>query len=191
VTTTDDGDLAGFPEVAVVLGGGMSTNGEPSASTTARARAAAHLAQKRADLAIITSGSHGDGPAPAKTEAAVMADLIEAAGVARERLFREERSRDTIGNAVEVAARYLGRIEPRPIYLVTSPFHLERALVVFRNVLGFAWQVQAVAAEDTDDDRKRANSETTFLQETFTFFEGIKPGDMAAIDKKYRARESR
>jgi uncharacterized SAM-binding protein YcdF (DUF218 family) len=189
--TTDDGDLAGFPEVAVVLGGGMSTNGEPSASTTARARAAAHLAQKRADLAIITSGSHGEGSAPAKSEAAVMADLIEAAGVSRERLFLEERSRDTIGNAVEVAARYLAKIEPRPIYLVTSPFHLERALVVFRNVLGFAWQVQAVAAEDTDDDRKRANSETTFLQETFTFFEGIKPGDMAAIDKKYRARPVR
>jgi hypothetical protein len=61
----------------------------------------------------------------------------------------------------------------------------------FGCVLGFDWQVQAVAAEDTDDDRKRANSETTFLQETFAFFEGIKPGDMAAIDKKYRARQSR
>jgi len=189
--TTDDGDLSGFPEVAVVLGGGLSPNGEPSASTTARARAAAHLAQKRPDLAIIASGSHGDGPAPAKSEAAIIADLIAEAGIPRERLFLEERSRDTIGNAVEVAARYLSSIEPRPIYLVTSPFHQERALVVFRNVLGFAWQVQAVSAEDTDDDRKRANSETTFLQETFAFFEGIKPGDMAAIDKKYRARPVR
>src|SRR6267378_4903877 len=189
--TTDDGDLSGFPEVAVVLGGGTSANGEPSASTAARARAAAHLAQKRPSLAIITSGSHGDGPAPTRSEAAIMADLITAAGVPRDRLFLEERSRDTIGNAVEVAARYLSRIEPRPIYLVTSPFHLERALVTFRHVLGFEWQVQAVAAEDTDDDRKRANSETTFLQETFTFFEGIRPGDMAAIDKKYRARQVR
>src|ERR1700694_4462142 len=133
--TNDDGDLAGFPEVAVVLGGGMSANGEPSASTTARSRAAAHLAQKRPSLAIITSGSHGEGPAPAKNRAAVMADLIEGAAVPRARLFLEERSRDTIGNAVEVAARYLARIEPSPIYLVTSPFHLERALVVFRNVL--------------------------------------------------------
>jgi uncharacterized SAM-binding protein YcdF (DUF218 family) len=189
--TTDDGDLAGFPEVAVVLGGGLSPNGEPSASTTARARTAAHLAQKRPSLAVIASGSHGDGPTPSRSEAAIMADLIAATGVPRERLFLEDRSRDTIGNAVEVAARYLGRIEARPIYLVTSPFHLERALVTFRHVLGFEWQVQAVAAEDTDDDRKRANSETTFLQETFTFFEGIRPGDMAAIDKRYRARQVR
>ena len=191
MTTDSDGDLAGFPEVAVVLGGGFSEDGQPSASTVARARTATHLAQKRPSLAIIASGSHGDGPSPAKSEAAVMADLIAAAGVPRERLFLEDRSRDTIGNAVEIAARYLRGIEARPIYLVTSPFHLERALVVFRNVLGFAWQVQAVAAEDTDDDLKRANSETSFLQETFTFFEGIRPGDMATIDKKYRARQVR
>src|SRR2546426_992249 len=98
--TNDDGDLADFPEVAVVLGGGFSADATPSASTVARARAAAHLAQKRPSLAIVTSGSHGDGPAPAK-------------------------------------------------------------------------------------------SETTFLQETFAFFEGIRPGDMTAIDKKYRARLGR
>jgi uncharacterized SAM-binding protein YcdF (DUF218 family) len=189
--TANDGDLAGFPEVAVVLGGGITADGAPSASTAARARAAAHLAQKRPSLAIIASGSHGDGPAPPKSEAAIILDLIAAAGVSRERLFVEDRSRDTIGNAVEVASRYLARIEPRPIYLVTSPFHLERALVVFRNVLGFAWQVQAVAAEDTDDDLKRANSETAFLQETFAFFQGIRPGDMATIEKKYRARQVR
>jgi len=83
------------------------------------------------------------------------------------------------------------RVIVRPLSVVTSPFHLERATETFRHVLGYAWQVQAVSAEDTDDDRKRANSETTFLQETFAFFEGIKPGDMAAIDKKYRARPVR
>ena len=61
----------------------------------------------------------------------------------------------------------------------------------FLIVLGFAWQVQAVAAEQTDDDLARANSETTFLQETFAFFQGIKPGDFPAVEKRYRAREVR
>ncbi|HEY7625092.1 MAG TPA: YdcF family protein [Candidatus Limnocylindria bacterium] len=186
--TNDDGDLEGFPEVAVVLGGGVRDTGEPTDSTAARARAAAQLAHTRDDLAVIASGSHGDGPAPGRTEAAVMADLIADAGIARERIFLEERSRDTIGNAIEVAERYLARIDPRPIYLVTSPFHLERALVVFRHVLGFAWQVQAVAAEDTADDRERAPSETAYLQEAFGFFAGLAPGDLAAIGKRYRAR---
>src|SRR5438046_3496690 len=148
-TSDGDGDLAGFPEVAVVLGGGFSANGEPSASTVARARAAAHLAQKRPTLAVIASGSHGDSPAPAKSEAAIIADLIAATGVPRDRLFLEERSRDTIGNAVEVVARYLRGVEARPIYLVTSPFHLDRALVTFRHVVGFGWQVPSAAVVDT------------------------------------------
>jgi uncharacterized SAM-binding protein YcdF (DUF218 family) len=189
--TQDGGDLAGYPEVAVVLGGGVSSDGSPSPSTVARARAAAHLARRRPDCAVIVSGSHGNGPAPAGTEAAIMADLIVATGIPRERIFLEERSRDTIGNAVEVALRYLSKMEPRPLYLVTSPFHLERALIAFRSVLGFAWQVQAVAAEQTDDDLARANSETTFLQETFKFFAGTKPGDLGAIEKRYRARPVR
>ena len=189
--TDEDGDLSGFPEVAVVLGGGFEPDGSPTPSTLARARAAAHLAQQRPEIAIIASGSHGEGAPQPKTEAAAMAEMIAASGIAPERVFLEERSRDTLGNAVEVAAKYLAKIEPRPVYLVTSPFHLERALVVFRNVLGFAWQVQAVAAEETDDDLERARRETFFLQETFKFFEGLEPGDMKAIEKRFRSRDVR
>jgi len=187
----NDGDLAGFPEIAVVVGGGMSSDGTPSASTAARARAVAQLARHRPSMAIIASGSHGEGPPPARTEAAVMADLIGTAGVPSDRIFLEEQSRDTIGNAVEVAARYLVNIEPRPLYVVSSPFHLERALVSFRSVLGFAWQVQAVAAEETADDLERAKNETFYLQETFAFFQGTRPGDFRTIEKRFRARDVR
>jgi uncharacterized SAM-binding protein YcdF (DUF218 family) len=177
-----------FPEIAVVLGGGIAADGTPTASTLARARAVGHLARRRPAAAVIASGSHGDGPPPPRSEAIVLADAIAAAGIPRERIFLEERSRETIGNAVEVAVQYLGGIEPRPLYLVTSPFHLERALVVFRSVLGFAWQVQAVSAEETDDDLAHANAETRFLQETFDFFKGTTPGDITAIERRYRAR---
>jgi uncharacterized SAM-binding protein YcdF (DUF218 family) len=189
--TSRDGDLAAYPEIAVVLGGGIESDGTPTASTAARARATAHLAHHRPTLAIIASGSHGEGRTPQQSEAAVMAELIAGAGISRERIFLEERSRDTIGNAVEVATRYLASIDPRPLFLVTSPFHLERALVVFRNVLGFAWQVQAVSADETDDDLERAKNETFFLQETFEFFDGLRPGDLRSIEKRFRARDVR
>ena len=92
-------------------------------------------------------------------------------------------------NAVEVAARTSPH-RATADYLVTSPFHQERALVVFRNVLGFAWQVQAVSAEDTDDDRERANRRPRSPGDVH-LLRGIKPGDMATIDKKYRARTIR
>jgi len=179
-----------FPEVAVVLGGGFAPDGTPTASTLARARAAAQLARQRPELAVIVSGGHGDGPAPERSEAAVMAETIAAAGIPRERLFLEERSRETLGNGVEVAVAYLAKISPRPLFLVTSPFHLERALVVFRSILGFAWQVQAVSAEETPDDLANANRETRYLQETFAFFKGTEPGDLSAIEKRYRQRQA-
>ena len=119
-----------------------------------------------------------------------MAETIAAAGIPRERLFLEERSRETLGDGVEVAVAYLAKISPRPLFLVTSPFHLERALVVFRSILGFAWQVQAVSAEETPDDLANANRETRYLQETFAFFKGTEPGDLSAIEKRYRQRQA-
>ena len=117
-----------FPEVAVVLGGGFSGDGKPTASTHARARAAAQLARHRPDLAVILSGSHGSGPAPERSEAAVMAEAIEAAGIGRDRLFLEERSRETLGNGVEVAVTISigGAFAPQWVRS-SAPLWIERA----------------------------------------------------------------
>ena len=117
-----------------------------------------------------------------------MRDLITAWGVAPERIAVENESRDTIGNAVLTAVRYLKDIEPRPLSVITSPFHLERATETFRHVLGYRWQIQAVASDETDDDVERAARETRFLQETSAFFAGIEPGDLRAIAKRLRER---
>ncbi|TMC00158.1 MAG: YdcF family protein, partial [Chloroflexi bacterium] len=86
------GTIAGYPEIIVVLGGGVLPDGKPP-----------------------------------RTEAATMADVIVAAGIGGERIFLEDESRDTIGNAIYVAERYLGALAPRPVYVVTSPFHLQRS----------------------------------------------------------------
>ena len=117
-----------------------------------------------------------------------MRDLIIGSGVAPERIAIEDESLDTVGNAVLVAVRYLAGIEPRPLSVITSPFHLERATETFRHVLGFVWQIQAVAADETDDDVARATRETFYLQETTAFFAGTKPGDLRTIARRLRER---
>lgn len=182
-------DVADAPELGVVLGGGVAPDGAPLPSTKARAHRAAQLARERPELVLICSGGRqleaADGT---PSEAALMRDLITGWGVAPERIAVEDESRDTIGNAVLTAVRYLRGIEPRPLSVITSPFHLERATETFRHVLGYAWQVQAVAADETDDDVARAVRETAFLQETTAFFAGIKPGDLRAIAKRLRER---
>jgi uncharacterized SAM-binding protein YcdF (DUF218 family) len=180
--------LADHPELVVVLGGGMQSDGTPAPSTLARAAAAAALAREHPDAAVICSGSHGVGRRPRKSEAASMANVIVAAGVDRERIFLEDQSRDTIGNAVHVAERYLAAITPRPIYLVTSPFHLDRSLKTFELVLGPSWPIRGVASGPVSDDPERARSEQRFLDQTRLWLADTTPGDIATIAAKLRRR---
>ena len=117
-----------------------------------------------------------------------MADLIVAADIDRERIFLEDMSRDTIGNAVFVAERYLAAITPRLVYIVTSPFHLERSVETFRLVLGPAWQVQGLASAPAPDDAERAKHEKRFLSQTREFLAGITPGEVSRMSAKLRER---
>jgi uncharacterized SAM-binding protein YcdF (DUF218 family) len=181
-------ELAEHTELIVVLGGGMLADGTPAPSTLARAAAAADLARTHPRAAVICSGSHGVGRRPIKSEAAAMADVITASGVERARIFLEDESRDTIGNAVHVADRYLRAIAPRPLLVVTSPFYLARSVETFRLVLGPAWPVDGSASAAVADDDARALNEERFLQQTRLFLAGTSSGDIAAIAAKLRRR---
>jgi uncharacterized SAM-binding protein YcdF (DUF218 family) len=179
--------LEAHPEVVVVLGGGMLPDGMPAPATLARAEAAADVARAHAGAAIICSGSHGVGRKPRRSEASSMADLIVERGIDRDRIFLEDQSRDTIGNAVYVADRYLGAIPPRQIYLVTSPFHLERSVETFRLVLGPDWRIEGVASAPAPDDSERAKHEPRFLMQTRAFLAGIAPGEVARMIAKLKS----
>ena len=173
-------NLAAAPELLVVLGGG------PGATTRDRARAAADLALTRPRDAVIASGGYGLGtPEAGPSEAAAMREALVAAGVATDRVFVEDESRDTIGNALFVALRYLGELRPRPLVVVTSPSHLPRALAVFARVLP-AWPLEGHAsARRTGEDDAH---ERRLLAETDAFLDGIAPGDHGAIARRLLER---
>jgi uncharacterized SAM-binding protein YcdF (DUF218 family) len=175
-------------EIIVVLGGGMLADCSPAPSTLARAVAAAQLARALPDAAIICSGSHGVGRRPKKSEAASMADVLIANGVDPARIFLEDQSRDTLGNAVHVAERYLAAIAPRPVHIVTSPFHLARSVETFKLVLGPAWAVDGTASDAVPDDPQRAKTEQRFLEQTRLFLADTTPGDIAGIAAKLKRR---
>ena len=180
--------LDDYPEIIVVLGGGMLPDGTPAPATLARGAAAAALAREHPEAAIICSGSHGVGRKPRRSEAASMAELIVANGVRGDRVFLEDESRDTIGNAVHVADRYLTRVAPRPVYVVTSPFHLGRSVETFRLVLGPAWEIEGFASAPAPDDGERSKHEARFLMQTRVFLAGMAPGEVARMVAKLRSR---
>lgn len=177
-------------EIAVVLGGGINVHGQADAATIARARGAAALARERPLLALILTGrqSGREGVPYLVSEAQWMADSLAREGVARERMVLEEEARDTIGNAVLVAARYLRRLEPRPLWIVTSSYHMARSVLSFAATLGPAWPIRTRTAPAAPDDAFRSAAEAKFIQETSEFFDGISIGDLDAIIARLRER---
>src|SRR5260370_4930459 len=139
--------IADDPELAVVLGGGLDPDGTPPPAPRARAHRAAQLARERPELVLICSGDRQPGaPEGVPSEAAQMRDLIAGFGIATDRIVLEDESRDTLANAVLTAARYLRDLEPRPLSVITSPFHLERATETFRHWLAYRRQARAVSS---------------------------------------------
>jgi uncharacterized SAM-binding protein YcdF (DUF218 family) len=126
------GEKHGAPDGIIVLGGVISYGTSaarpyPGINDAAeRITVVSKLAQQFPKARLIYSGG---------SEADTAADLLEAFGISRSRIEVELQSRNTIENAIFTK----GIAEPRPgqrWLLVTSAFHMPRAVGVFRQ-LGF------------------------------------------------------
>jgi uncharacterized SAM-binding protein YcdF (DUF218 family) len=167
--------------VAVVLGGNLTKKGTPSQATMLRALRAVELAKANPDLIVILSGDGRTSARSKQTEAELMARILESNGISRSRLLIEDEARDTVGNAVLVATRYLKNMTPRQLFIITSPFHAERALLQFSGVLDPAWQIEVVVSKVARLDRKRGANESGGIEWTRNFLAGIQPGDLTAL----------
>jgi uncharacterized SAM-binding protein YcdF (DUF218 family) len=113
-------------DAIVVLGCALRA-GAPSPALTRRVECGvALLARGVAPLLVLSGGGRAGRP-----EAAAMAGLAAALGVARERMLLEPESRDTIGNAFNSAALLRAR-GLASVVLVSDAYHLVRARILFR-----------------------------------------------------------
>jgi uncharacterized SAM-binding protein YcdF (DUF218 family) len=144
----------------IVLGGALSAieiDGQPLDSmgeASDRLRLAAAIARARPDLPILASGGMTFASPGARTEAPMMRTLLAELGVAPERVIIEQASRTTAENARRAAALSPAGAEA-PWILVTSAFHMPRAVGAFRSA-GLAvvaaptdWQVDPHAPWQT------------------------------------------
>ena len=179
--------------IVVCLGSGITPDGSASETTRLRAEATIELCKALEstdpNLTIILSGDGRKEKDPAlraklPTEAAIMADILKAAGIAPERILLEDESRDTIGNAILTAVRYLRGQTPRRLYVVTSQFHIKRALASFQGTLGDKWEIIPYACPTASDDETRGANEQGGIDWTETFFKDIVPGDLTAVVRR-------
>ena len=170
--------------IAVVLGSGITAEGKATPVTEIRARAAAEFIQAH-PMPLILSGKRApsDKAPHGCTEASAMAEIVAACGVQRSLLLLEDQSFDTLGNAVFTVRRYLAEETPGTLYVITSPFHIERSLYVFRRVLGRRWKVVPQPAPEWSGETRQAGAAAA-MKRAKAFFRGIRPGDLKACEQK-------
>jgi uncharacterized SAM-binding protein YcdF (DUF218 family) len=125
------------PHGIVVLGGAVSPDVSHARNTVALNEAAerltevAELARRYPDARIIFSGGSAAVLFEERPEAEFAIRLLEALGVAPGRIVAEDKSRNTIENAL--FSRDMAQPKPGERWLlVTSAYHLPRAMGVFR-----------------------------------------------------------
>jgi len=166
--------------VAVVLGSGLKADGTATEVTALRAKAAAALVLSR-PMKLITSGSRApnDTSAHGKTEAGVMLEIAKGEGVSEDALLLEDQSFDTFGNAILTASRHLANLTPGTLYVVTSPFHMERALYIFRQVVGEKWTVVGHESPEWSGESRQSGAPAAMVRAK-EFFSDLEPGDVDA-----------
>jgi len=117
--------LAG--DAVVVLGGGVYNNGRLKASSFKRL-ITGFLIYRELKKPIILSGGAAISTIP---EAKVMKELLKSFGVPERDIFADVKSRDTFENAKYVK-ELCQKIGCGKIILVTSGFHMPRAVGVFK-----------------------------------------------------------
>jgi uncharacterized SAM-binding protein YcdF (DUF218 family) len=165
----------GPPDGIIVLGGAVAPDisgarNEVSLNESAeRMTAVAELARRYPEARILFSGGSGALLYQEGTEADFVVRLFESFGIPASRVMLEDRSRNTVENAVFSKEMLSPKLGERWL-LVTSAYHLPRAIGAFRKV-GFAVEPYPV------DWRTRGNEDA--LRPFPTLGDGLRRTDTA------------
>lgn len=137
-----------------------------------RAQAAVKLFATHPDLIFVLAGNGKAGEEQdGSTEAERMAEILRNAGVPDKQIRLEKQSVDTDGNVVLTSVRYLIRMKPGLLIVVTSPFHMARAVQLFRHILDSSWVVAEWPSKVSEGDERKTEWSSVF-------FAGTPQGDL-------------
>ena len=121
-------------DVIIVLGAQVKADGTPSVQLEYRLETALEAYRQQPQTIVCCGGQAGSEPAP---EGRVMADWLIARGVPETDVLAETASGDTREN-IRNAVSLLGRT-PERVLIVTSDYHVARALQIARDQGLQAW----------------------------------------------------
>ena len=122
--------------IGILLGGGITKKGKISADALTRAKVALKLLQKKEIQKLVLSGGFSNKKFPRLSEARLFTRFFIKKGIGKKKLILEEKSKDTLGNAIYCKKLFIKEKLPKKIILITSNYHLQRSLKVFQHIFG-------------------------------------------------------
>ena len=145
-------------DAIVLLGVELGAQDQPTQELHARVQAAAQAYAWGAADVIVASG--GRLPGHQVAEATVMARLLCEAGVPDAAVVPEDQSQNTMDN-MRFSAQKLGGARGKRVLVVTSDYHLRRAVMTARRT-GFRAKGFAATLEHDAAWRKKRNQELAY-----------------------------
>jgi uncharacterized SAM-binding protein YcdF (DUF218 family) len=172
-------------EALIIHGGGVKSEEELTDKAAARMDTALSAWWENAAPNMALSGGRSFllREVPDFSEAAVMKKYAVGKGVPEEVVFTEERSLETVGNALFTKTDIVIPKGWEHLVVVTSESHLPRTLRIFEHVYGKDFEVSGIPAPEQIGAKERV---WEFLGSVLVkeILRGTKPGDHEAIQER-------
>lgn len=164
-------------QVIIVLGHRLKNDGQPTIELFKRLDLGIKLFNKFNVGAIIFSGGMASSSAGV-TEAKVMKEYAISKGIPSHKIILEEKSLDTISNAIFTKELIKERFNE--LYIVTSCYHVDRASFIFKMVFGEEYKLNFDYCAATE---QKERFEDIKLSQAKMFFKSLLPGDDAELKR--------
>lgn len=171
--------LPRWTTTAIVLGSGVTSKNRLPHDAKTRLRKALLLWKQGYFSTFLLSGGRTNEKS-SYSQAGLMKIWLLERGVPPENIVVEERAKDTLGNAIHT----LPFIKETHVLLVTSDYHLPRALDIFTHVYGPKYAVYGVASHPFLAHHLFFKMREWQLEELTQYcLEAIEPGDITSAKK--------
>lgn len=135
--------------IGILLGGGITDEGLLPYDVQTRADKAIELLKGKYLKKLIITGGCSNPKFQKKTEAKLIKSYLIKKSIKKSAIILEEQARDTIGNAVYAKEIILKKKLPKNIVIITSNYHIKRALRLFEHVFGDRYIFFGVSSKPT------------------------------------------
>jgi uncharacterized SAM-binding protein YcdF (DUF218 family) len=161
-------------DASVALSHHLQRDGALSGETRERLEMGISHLETGFSRVLILTGGYADMGVNISHASAMRKEAIER-GTDREKIYIEDRSLDTVGQAVLTKRDVVDPNNFRSLTVISHDYHIQRVGLIFDFVFGEGYELGycAVASDDISSKRKGEQASVEIFQETFR---GVSPG---------------